>query len=340
MHTRLIIAVILLIATRSIVLAESRLGRLPDGRAYRVADDGVEMVDHLAELELTVEELKTRMHGLEYELEEKTNIISALKNSGAKEPEFKETDLLAGQPQISEAATSAITKSNASQDALLHSQLTDLQSAFLAEQQKNEQLMLALQKARRDADLIQAQRDQLANDLQRASTVEITAADDQEQAELTKLKISYEKLEQQYDQALREMNELQNQYKYKERELEEYKAIAESRQSTDGRASLRPEAPVRAGDLKTDLKTQLNRIKGMINERDRRYRLYKLSTENSKRTVRMSAVRTSNGLTLTDVSNQIDLVTSQSDMNKVRSYLDELRALVERDISMLGRLAN
>lgn len=45
--------------------SDPRMGRLPDGRAYRVDGEGYQLVDHIAELEVTVDELNRQIDQLE-----------------------------------------------------------------------------------------------------------------------------------------------------------------------------------------------------------------------------------------------------------------------------------
>jgi chromosome segregation ATPase len=81
----------------ALVVAEPAKGRLPDGRAYRTDEQGMELVDYIAELEVTIEEQKRQIHGLQYEVEEKEDVIEALKRNGGTTPEIVEKDLLARQ---------------------------------------------------------------------------------------------------------------------------------------------------------------------------------------------------------------------------------------------------
>ncbi|MCB0323599.1 MAG: hypothetical protein KDD69_08495 [Bdellovibrionales bacterium] len=59
--------------------SQPRYGRLADGRAYRIDAQGLRLVDQMAELEVTVEELRREMRKLEGELVERDGIISRLK---------------------------------------------------------------------------------------------------------------------------------------------------------------------------------------------------------------------------------------------------------------------
>lgn len=69
-------------------------GRLPDGRAFRTDAQGNQLVDYIAELELSVEQLTRRVQGLEFEAEEKQNQINRLTKAGAQGRDLEERDLL------------------------------------------------------------------------------------------------------------------------------------------------------------------------------------------------------------------------------------------------------
>jgi hypothetical protein len=77
----------------------SARGRLPDGRAFRTDAQGNQLVDYIAELELSVEQLNRRVHGLEFEVEERQREIDRLSRSGGSAAGVAERDLLRTQPQ-------------------------------------------------------------------------------------------------------------------------------------------------------------------------------------------------------------------------------------------------
>jgi predicted metal-binding transcription factor (methanogenesis marker protein 9) len=61
-----------------ILRAENQVGRLPDGKAFRVDEQGTEVVDHLAELELQNQTLQTQLQALENDLTAKEETIARL----------------------------------------------------------------------------------------------------------------------------------------------------------------------------------------------------------------------------------------------------------------------
>ena len=74
---------------------QHQVGRLPDGRAYRMDAQGYRLVDQMAELEVTNDDLKRQLRALEDELNEKDDIIEKLKKGKAVESKpIKENSLV------------------------------------------------------------------------------------------------------------------------------------------------------------------------------------------------------------------------------------------------------
>lgn len=83
--------------------SEPERGRLPDGRAFRTDAQGNQLVDYIAELELSIEQLTRRVHGLEFEAEEKQNQINRLSKAGVQGHDVEERDLLSGRSPAPQA---------------------------------------------------------------------------------------------------------------------------------------------------------------------------------------------------------------------------------------------
>lgn len=102
MRTKILSSLFVALSVASAVQAEdadSSRGRLPDGRAFRTDAQGNQLVDYIAELELSVEQLNRRVHGLEFEVEERQREIARLSRSGGSATGIAERDLLRSQPQ-------------------------------------------------------------------------------------------------------------------------------------------------------------------------------------------------------------------------------------------------
>lgn len=80
----------------SLSLADDTRGRLPDGRAFRTDVQGNEIVDYIAELELSVDSLTRQVRGLESENRESKDVIARLRASGGRDIAVKEKDLVTG----------------------------------------------------------------------------------------------------------------------------------------------------------------------------------------------------------------------------------------------------
>jgi len=102
MKPTMIIALLVLCSAPFYSLAEEESemellrGRLPDGRAFRTDGQGAQLVDYIAELELSVEELNRRVGGLEDEVKEKQAAIERLQKGEMGEGRLIERDLAAG----------------------------------------------------------------------------------------------------------------------------------------------------------------------------------------------------------------------------------------------------
>jgi chromosome segregation ATPase len=97
MYSRYLLVCSLLVSAPLVGWSEpENLGRLPDGRAYRVDSEGSQLVDHIAELELQKRDADFRIRALEADLKEKENQIGSLLSSRQREePRFFEDDSVA-----------------------------------------------------------------------------------------------------------------------------------------------------------------------------------------------------------------------------------------------------
>lgn len=161
---------------------ESSRGRLADGRAFRTDAQGNQLVDYIAELELSVEQLKRRVNGLEFELSEKQTALDRVAAGKGESKVVAERDLFKGKelkPEAPVAGTSGFTspqpKERASLEAL---------AATCPEQPKCPEvgadaacshevasLRQLLEKARFDADIAQKVADKGKSELERTQAL-------------------------------------------------------------------------------------------------------------------------------------------------------------------------
>ncbi len=108
-------------------------GRDREGKPYRIDEQGVRLTDHIAELEVEVDELRGRVFTLEEELGEKDKLISRLSGEEEKLPKgVTESDVLP-------PANSQPTDCN-SMVSSLQMEIRSLEARLAAEQKKSEQL--------------------------------------------------------------------------------------------------------------------------------------------------------------------------------------------------------
>lgn len=81
------------ISTDSFADPEVGVGRLADGRAYRTDAEGNQLVDYIAELELSIEGLNRRINSLDLELRDKNSQLNRVQSS-SNQTTIKERDLL------------------------------------------------------------------------------------------------------------------------------------------------------------------------------------------------------------------------------------------------------
>ena len=325
-------------------------GRLPDGRAYRTDPQGVQLVDYIAELELSIDELKRRVHGLQYEVEEKEDIINALKRNGGEEPKVRETDLLLKRKAEEVLAApmaecGIIQKQAENKIQSLEKEVSNLRSRLNSNEYELVKYrdMLASKKTNQatDNNLMGQVKGKLA--VERTRSVELVQALDKAQKDLEMQRAANEKLKSEVqlvkNDDIATINDLKSKKAKLEQQLSELQEkIEESdRQSDMDRASLSQASLLQIQTAKSELKTLFNRVRGMNFERDRRYGLMQQASSN-RVSVKLSALRSRRGLTLDQVSRQINSISLLDEAARLKGDLKEIQLLIKQDLVLLGRI--
>ena len=96
---RKVVALTLLVSGLVVIpqssFAEPERGRLPDGRAFRTDVEGHQIVDYIAELEVTIEGLNRQVQSLEGELNDKNQALGRAARGEPIRPRVQERDLIA-----------------------------------------------------------------------------------------------------------------------------------------------------------------------------------------------------------------------------------------------------
>ena len=161
-----------------------KVGRLSDGRAYRVDESGMRLIDQVAELEVTTDDLKRQVVVLEDELTEKNKTIESLR-AGVKVPsdhKLREQDLLgktaSGLPKaVVVASNPATSNCNEAELQTLRSKLqqsagndSNCNKQLAEEKSKLESLTEENSKNRDRLALLNAEKNQLASQLNASKT--------------------------------------------------------------------------------------------------------------------------------------------------------------------------
>ena len=135
---------IVILACSSSLLAqdEPKNGRTADGRAYRTDKEGNQLIDYIAELELEVDGLSRRVHGLEDESDQKQKVIDRLSKGAPVEGELTERNLVGG-PASQKLQAHVVTESARTEpDQQLSSEISSLKQELAQERATHQQTVV------------------------------------------------------------------------------------------------------------------------------------------------------------------------------------------------------
>jgi chromosome segregation ATPase len=133
-------------------------GRLPDGRAYRIDEGGYKLIDQLAEMEVTNDDLQRQVRALENEVDAQRSQLQRLTGGDASKLKGKisETNIVtAGKGSPALAHTVREISADSASTAAMESQLSSLRQQLSVAQEELSRTKLALEQsniARANAD--------------------------------------------------------------------------------------------------------------------------------------------------------------------------------------------
>lgn len=212
----LIRALVILCLSATFANAQSKnIGRLSDGRAFRIDQSGMRLIDQVAELEVTNDDFKRQVVALEDELKEKNGIIESLR-AGVKiapEDRLREQDLLGNTASgLPKAATAACDRTEVEQLKLKLSQQNSNQASTDSQANVNNQELSKLKvkvmqleeenmKSKDRIALLTAEKNQMLAQLQGSKTTD---------SERSQLALKIAKLEQERTKLLEDNDSLKN----------------------------------------------------------------------------------------------------------------------------------
>ena len=290
--------------------AQSKFGRLSDGRAYRVDENGYQLIDHIAELEVGNDELRRQVATLEAELDDK----------GAPAPKAAASGDV---PNCNELVSSLYLKisklerQNTDPSRLPPAQVCDYESA----QNPLWKQIQALE--------------------QKLSAAAPQAAECNFQSPQNPLFEQVQALKQQVAERdsriakLNETSETSNQ-----RARLESPVAARGSETAAAEESTSPEngtnGPESIRIAKRELQGKLKEIEQLITARKSAYD--RLKDQHATVTVSISPLRTTSGVSLDTYRTRIGSFGPRSDREEIGRGLDEITALLKEDLNVLQRL--
>lgn len=324
--------------------SKSNVGRLPDGRAYRTDAEGNQLVDYLAELELSVENLNRQVRGLEDEVKTKQATIERLEQAKPVPATVSERDLIgkesSGKRDTRAGAATAIAGSPTSVTCPVCQPPTELcgaqnriisqLNATLEETKTDLQVEKQLNEKRTAA--LQHQLASLQSDLEisRGETQSLRASLSQNSEQMNAAQEALNDSREAAEQARAELARV---------ERERAQAAAQTRASlslSEAPASLSASRMRAVEIIRGKLQTQFNQVRGLLGTRDELYKRY----SKQKHVVAFKPARASSsrGMALADVTKALRQAGSVSELSLLSHDLSEIEGKLQEDIGLMKRM--
>ena len=345
------------------VLAETPThGRTEDGRPYRIDKQGFQVIDQMAELEVTIDDLKQQVLSLENEVEDKNNLISSLKSNapqacqGLIENSVVETQavsqgeitscdklVLPLQTEIRKLENQLVVNRAQSEEQCeqvtepLHQQITKLQTALMSSPSKEQ---LAKEESR--STTLKERVGKLAR---RAEESEQIASDAQErighlESALEQSTAKERRLSQQIAKLEASNQELSG--SRKSRASMERSGVRAKNRRLAPRSTRKPRESILSksaiAKAKKSFKTQLSSIQNSIMKR--KNMLDKLKSKRSDIKVSAQSLVSLKGNSLDTLRTMAKQAKTPSQVQQVRQELEEIAKILEEDLEVFKRLSS
>lgn len=351
----------LLIFNNHALAEQPNAGRLADGRAYRVDEQGMRLSDYIAEIEVTNEELRRQVVALEDEIAEANRKLIGRNEKPVNIPAC---------PQVScpeqECPTQQINNINSME-------LDKLKRENQAQKDKINQLAFELQRNQTDKenlyqDLINKNKDAddntesiLKNNLtlnQKVNSLEqhiqqLLSSIEDKTEEISHLSRENKSLASKSEDKTSAQNNKLSQLEKKIQEKDyEIAALKSSINSQSQRAALNYSETAKKNNAlaettsdqktiasyKSELRGQLQKIQNLILQR--KNSLDKLKSQNSGVIISIQPLMTKNGISLDKLRLAVDNLQSEDEVSDIKSNLTEISEILSEDIDVIDRLLN
>ncbi|MCB0338573.1 MAG: hypothetical protein KDD53_03165 [Bdellovibrionales bacterium] len=339
---------------------DEQRGVLADGTPFRTDVDGNQIVDYVAELENTVDQLNRRINGLEIEVENKNVQINRLKNvplNSASNIDSRADDSVQEKTLLGSSHVQVKSLPNVDCASLVSAELgksnvvisrlqSDLDSCRTNLDARESEDSAKVSESSEELKRVKAELDRKSEALNQALSAQAAQQE------------SYEVLQAKYEQTLSAHGKTLTELKAEIRKLtsdasesrarlnERVERVAIQTPRSIGRAddtinstSLSLKRTRALDSMKGMMKTDMNRLRGQIQKRDALYRQYSAKNSGSRSlTFSLSDLRSKEGLTLSDIHDGIDKAQRVSDISRLKNSLGEIERKVRDDVALLDRL--
>jgi chromosome segregation ATPase len=349
---------------------EAERGRLADGRAFRTDPEGNQLVDYIAELEVNLETLRTRVNGLEDEVKEKQSAIDRLRDEGRREAEVREKNLLASQSAAQKPVQAAACP-----------QVTcEIERAKIQELSSSLELTKADLEVERQVSLKRVSETQSSAETLRASAENLQAKLASQMSDMEALRKELQNAKESESNSAAEVARLQGELGglrlAAERAAQEVKsrtpvitsasvvtrapatsasqetvsgsaqgqessvlASAESANASsrgDARASLSVMRMRAVEVIRGKVRTQLNQVRGAVASRDDMFRRY----GSKKRAVAFTPSRpvSASGLTLSEIAKKVQSAGTVAELSALTREVTIIEQKMNDDIALMRRM--
>lgn len=318
-----------------LVQAEDR-GRLPNGTAYRTDENGTQLVDYIAELEVSNETLEGQIRTLRAEL------ADAKSRASASAP-VVERDLMGGassrppvQPKLLEVKE--VTKCPSCVCPAVptcDSQIADQKAAWSADKAKTDSIASerGAQVAKLSEDLAAAKSELLSlrAEVQRSNAA-LLARGDELSGVQKELQVTMAALKSSKDEAAKLAKE--NGSLKSEVTLVKNTPTVEVAQPQ--RASLSVARGLALDSVRGQLKTDLNQLTGLLRLREKRFADY-AGKGGSLRLAPVPAV-SARGLGLEEISQRMKIAQGIYELSQLKRDITDINAKIQDDLALIERM--
>lgn len=336
-------------------------GRLPDGRAFRTDTEGVQLVDYIAELELSIEELNRKITGLESELKDKDASITRIKKGESLDAELiKEKDLV-DNVKTRDVDLELQKSFECSKPAAVTPVFDLSKCPSVNDQDKNgyaSEIRSHLEQSLRDYE-VKYQQAKSLNDEYTKRIADLTKALDSSQAKLENSKLELIKVRatqkgpSQYTEATDSSSKDSSDRYARLRDNFDSTVASSNGYASNSRTRVLVPETITAGrgsrpqfataqkmavmNVKSSVVTEFNKLRALVASRDSQFSTFKNTNQNNVQ-FKLSSLFSSRGLNLQGINTQISQAGTVSELSYLLKDIREIKGKVEDDIALINRM--